>query len=234
MLTKADNHNGREGGQTLAGIAFDRIRSDILSCRLEPDARLRMDRLKARYEMGLSPLREALMRLEAEGLVILEQKKGFRVAPVSQDHLIDLGRIRAEIECLALKWAIEHGDVAWEADIIGAFHKLSRQNKISPDTPMAISEDWNAHHRAFHWALVAACGSPVLLSMLVTLYDQAQRYVALSIANRDKPRDDVAEHKGLMEAALARDGGKACALCKRHIEITTNKVAASLDRLEAA
>ena len=54
--------------QTLNASAFSRLRADILSCQLLPNERLRMENLRERYGMGASPIREALMRLEAEGL----------------------------------------------------------------------------------------------------------------------------------------------------------------------
>lgn len=230
-LSELKKQTSLEEPQNLSGRVFDQIRSDILKCQLAPNTRLRMDELREIYGVGLSPLREALMRLEAENLVILEQNKGFRVSPVSREHLFDVGRMRAEIESLALKWAIEQGDVSWEADILSAFHRLSRQNKIDKDNPAHISEAWKKEHRAFHAALVAACGSPLLLSMLEGLFDQAERYVALSVINLEKPRDDVSEHEGLMTATLARDVGKACLLCRQHTERTTQKVASSITSL---
>ena len=233
MLTHTKPQAAQTESRSLSGRAFDRMRDDILRCRLMPDTRLRMEDLRERYDTGFSPLREALMRLEAEGLVILEQNKGFRVAPVSRSHLLDLSNVRIEIECLALRWAIAKGDVSWEADLISAFHRLSRQSKTSPDHPDRISDAWDREHRRFHHALVAACGSEMLHSMRDALFDQAERYVALSIAYLDRPRDDVAEHEALMAATLARDVEKACALCRQHVERTAEKVMMS-SRLEQA
>src|SRR5690606_32822122 len=96
---------------TLGTTVYRQIRADILACRLMPDDRLRMEALRDRYGTGATPIREALMRLEAEALVLLEQNKGFRVAPVSRDQLLDLMRTRAEIESLAVRWSIERGSV---------------------------------------------------------------------------------------------------------------------------
>jgi DNA-binding GntR family transcriptional regulator len=73
----------------------------------------------------------------------------------------------------------------------------------------------------------------MLHSMRDALFDQAERYVALSIAYLDRPRDDVAEHEALMAATLARDVEKACALCRQHVERTAEKVMMS-SRLEQA
>jgi DNA-binding GntR family transcriptional regulator len=68
----------------------------------------------------------------------------------------------------------------------------------------------------------------MLIGMLATLYDQAERYVALSVAYRDTPRDDVAEHKSLMDAALKRERSQLADLCRQHVDRTTEKVAASI------
>jgi DNA-binding GntR family transcriptional regulator len=167
------------------------------------------------------------MRLETEGLVELEQNKGFRVSAVSQEQLTDVMRVRVEIESLALRWSIEQGDVNWEANLLGAFHRLSRQTKMSVDGA-TIDPVWASEHRAFHAALVAACGSPTLMSMRDGLFDQAQRYVALSVAARAIRRDDIAEHEQIMQAALNRDASRAVDLIGEHIDSTTKKVLKSL------
>jgi GntR family transcriptional regulator, carbon starvation induced regulator len=213
---------------TLNASALAQLRDDIVSCRLMPNKHLRVEMLRERYGMGTSPIREALMRLEAEGLVELEQNKGFKVAAVSSENLADLMRTRIEIEGIALRWSIEKGDVEWEADLLGAFHRLSRQTKVVPSNPGAISDAWRNEHADFHTALVSACGSPALLSIRMRLFEQAERYVALSIMSNGPLRDDVAEHKQLMRAALSRDINKTLELNCAHITQTMNKVAAAI------
>jgi GntR family carbon starvation induced transcriptional regulator len=214
--------------QTLNASVLAQLRSDIIACRLMPNERLRVEALRERYGMGFSPIREALMRLEAEGLVELEQNKGFRVSEVSRENLFDLMRTRIEIESIALRWSLEKGGVEWEADLLGAFHRLSRQTKIDPANPDAISEAWSKEHADFHAALVAASGSPTLLSIRARLFEQAERYVALSIMSSGPLRDDVTEHKNLMRAALNREVDKAVELNRIHITRTLDKVATSL------
>ena len=168
------------------------------------------------------------MRLEAEGLVELEQNKGFRVSEVSRENLIDLMRTRIEIESIALRWSLEKGSVEWEANLLSAFHRLSRQSKIDPTIPDAISDAWSKEHSDFHTALVSACTSPMLMSIRSRLFEQADRYVALSIMSNGPLRDDVTEHKNLMRAALNRDVDKMIELNRIHINRTLDKVAASL------
>jgi GntR family transcriptional regulator, carbon starvation induced regulator len=213
---------------TLNASVLVQMRADIIACRLMPNERLRVETLRERYGMGTSPIREALMRLEAEGLVELEQNKGFRVAEVSREKLIDLIRTRIEIESIALRWSLEKGDVDWEAELLSAFHRLSRQTKIEPSNPDAICEAWSKEHTNFHTALVAACEAPTLLAIRARLFEQADRYVALSIMSSGPLRDDVGEHKQLMRAALSRDIDKTLNLNRAHITRTLEKVLASL------
>jgi GntR family carbon starvation induced transcriptional regulator len=212
---------------TLNAAIFRRIRADIISCRLMPNERLRIEALRERYSAGGSPIREALMRLEAEGLVELEQNKGFRVSPVSQEQLIDVMRMRKEIEAIALRWSIERGDVEWEANLLGAFHRLSRQSKIDADRG-TIDLSWSKEHRAFHAALSAASGSPTLLNIRDGLFDQAARYVSLSVISLAIRRNDITEHEQIMRAALSRDVVRAVELNNQHIDNTTKKVMKSL------
>jgi DNA-binding GntR family transcriptional regulator len=214
--------------QTLNASVLAQMRADILGCRLAPSERLRVETLRERYGMGASPIREALMRLEAEGLVDLEHNKGFRVSDVSLENLHDLMNTRIEIEGVALRWSLERGGLDWEANLLSSFHRLSRQTKIDPSTPDVISAAWWKEHANFHSALVAGCESPTLLSIRTRLFDQAERYVVLSILSKGPMRDDVDEHKQLMRAAVDRDIEKAIELNRMHINRTLQKVAASL------
>ena len=211
---------------TLNAAVFNRLRADIVGCRLMPNERLRVEALRERYGVGGSPIREALMRLQAEGLVELEQHKGFRVSSVSRDRLRDLMQTRIEIEGLALRWSIERGGVEWEAELLAAFHRLSHQRKVPPGS--GIDLDWSKEHRAFHAALVAACGSPTLQNIRESLFDQTARYVALSILSKSPPRNDTAEHEQIMRAALSRNATRALELDREHIERTMQKVMKSL------
>jgi GntR family carbon starvation induced transcriptional regulator len=215
--------------RTLHARVLTQIRADIVNCQLMPNERLRLEALRERYQIGWSPIREALMRLEAEGMVRLEQNKGFRVAAVSRESLFDLMQSRIELESITLRWSIENGGVEWEANLLAAFHRLSRQSKLRRSQPGMISPEWSKEHRAFHHALVAACNSPTMLAIRESLFEKAERYVALSIISKAPPRNDVAEHEQIMQAALARNGTRAVTLNREHIERTLNKVAKSLE-----
>ena len=207
---------------TINAAVFRRLRDDIVSCRLRPDERLRTESLRELYGVGSSPIREALMRLDSEGLVVLEENKGFRVAPVSLSHLDDVTRVRLEVETIAMRWAIKNGDVRWEAELMAAFHRLSHFKKVNRAD---VSSEWVKEHRYFHEALVAACKSSELLSIRANLFAQFERYVALSIMSKAPPLNDLGEHEQIMHAAIARNVSRAIQFLTEHIQRTRNRVA---------
>ena len=211
-----------EPGRTLASNVLERLRHDILECRLEPGARLRFADLRVRYGVGTSPLREALMRLASDGLVMLEDHRGFHVAPVSAEKLLDKAFMRKEIETKALVLGIRNGDNAWEARVLAAFHALARRAR--PDRDGAMDPDWEARHCAFHFALVSGCGSDWLLRFRAILFDQWDRYRRLSIKYARDDRDFMREHRELKDAALERDADAATYLMNRHITMSTRQL----------
>ncbi|WP_394848737.1 GntR family transcriptional regulator [Pendulispora brunnea] len=210
---------------TLATTLVDRVRADILAGALRPGEKLRLEHLAARYDVGRSPLREACGRLAAEGLVVIEDQRGFRVAPISRKDLFDLTRTRQQIEALALRDSLAHGDLDWEAQVTGALHKLERTSFTTPEEPGALSPAWESAHRALHDALVAACRSAWLHRFRTVLYDQSERYRRLAVEYKcDGHRDVLGEHAALARAALARDVERTCALMTEHVARTTDLV----------
>jgi DNA-binding GntR family transcriptional regulator len=87
--------------------------------------------------------------------------------------------------------------------------------------PLRISEAWASAHADFHRALVAGCGSLWLLKLRAMLYAQSERYRRLSVPVAKHDRDLEAEHRGIMEAALARDANRAVQLLTEHLSATT-------------
>ena len=220
-------------GVTLADQAERRLREEITTNVLPPSSRLRLEELRERYEVGASPLREALSRLVGEGLVEVEGNKGFRVASLSFADLDDIAWMRATIEGQAVREAIARGDAAWEAGIVGALHRLVRATGTTA-TERAPMETWNREHDGFHRALIAACGSPRAMEMAGRLEGEHRRYRTALIGNSLPGDLIVSEHRALAEAALARDADRAQALLARHMRITSDFYARQLRQAEAA
>jgi GntR family carbon starvation induced transcriptional regulator len=205
--------------RTLASEVLASIRNDILELKLAPGSKLGFDNLRGKYDVGFSPLREALSRLVVEGLVVNEDQRGFRVAPMTVEDFRDLTALRGEVEALAVAWSMERGDDGWEANLIAAFHRMSRAAESRADGDQNFPKEWAVRHKAFHEALVAACGSPRLLQMRRQLFDHFTRYhrVAPNHVWRNSIRDT--EHKKLLDAALSRNVAKCTNLIRVHIRM---------------
>ncbi|KAA6406355.1 MAG: hypothetical protein FRX48_09857 [Lasallia pustulata] len=141
--------------------------------------------------------------------------------PISAAELRDLTVVRTEIEGLCLERAIAVGDVGWEAELVAAFHRLSRTPEREPADPQRMNEAWSTAHAAFHEAVVSAGNSPWLLRLRRNLYAQSERYRRLSVPLAQITRDLNGEHQGIMEAALAHDAGRVRVLMTQHLELTT-------------
>lgn len=202
--------------------AYEALRADLLSCRILPGSRLKVQELCERLSVSLGAIREALSRLTSEGLVVAEPQRGFRAAPISAEDLKDLTGVRIQIETLCLRRAIEVGDVRWEARLVAALHELSRTPEHTPDDPTHSSDAWANAHGAFHKALVDGCDSPWLLRLRSQLYDQSERYRRLSVSLAPNARNIDQEHQDIANATLARDATKAIELLTKHLGVTTN------------
>ena len=213
----------------LVDQAFQRLRQDVLTGNFAAGTKLKVEELQAAYGFSSSPLREALSRLSQEGLVRADERRGFRVAPLSPDDLRDITRMRLMLDVQALQEAIDHGDDAWEAAIVAAFYRLDKVESRLPDGPVILDAEWSALHRDFHAALLAACPSQRQLAWSASLFDQAERYRRFSARHRKVARRKSTEHKKLMDATLRRDSATACALLADHIGGTLRNVEAAFE-----
>jgi DNA-binding GntR family transcriptional regulator len=209
-------------GETLPEIALRRLTADIVGGRLAPGEKLPLADLKTRYGMAAAPLREALGRLSGLGFVVCDDRRGFRVAPVSQSDLEDIVLARQVLETAALRRAIRLAGDDWEVGIVAAYARLQRVVACcAEDCEVAEVE---TAHKQFHSALIADCRSPRLLEFSHVLQDQASRY-RLAIPGQARDIDDfLKHHERLASAALSRNADAACAMLSDHVAITLRTV----------
>ncbi|MGY3697584.1 GntR family carbon starvation induced transcriptional regulator [Bradyrhizobium sp. USDA 3240] len=208
----------RDEPRTLAGQVARQLRLDIIRHKLEPGERLQFDKLSKRYEVGVSPLREALFQVAAQGLVVAEDHKGFVVAPIHLDEMMDVSSLRAHLETYALSGSIRDGREEWEVDLLSAFHRLKRAGiAVSVDQEDEnLRTEWEDRHREFHFALCKGCGSPWLLHFFNELYDQMERYRRYFWKYAERAVAADSEHEAIMRAALDRDEKRATDLLQAH------------------
>ncbi len=218
---------------TLAEKAYGALRHDIIRGTFSAGQPLRMADLSARYDMGFSPLREALNRLQAERLVDAVALRGFTVAPLSLAEMEDAIQQRILIESQALRAAIRLGGDDWASGVVAALYALTLQ--VARQDGAADIWELEARHHAFHRALLAACGSPWLLEFFERLYAATERYrIPILLArSTDRGRDIQAEHSALAEATLARDGDLAVALLAGHYQRTAKAISARMQDVPA-
>jgi DNA-binding GntR family transcriptional regulator len=219
---------------TLASSVYDRLRDDILSGALPPNDKLRTEALRERYGVGNSPLREALNRLSADGLVTREDQKGFRVATASRADLEELVKTRCWLEEIALRQSIQNGGDDWEEAVVLQYHRLSRVRRSSSEDSYVVNFEWETRHRAFHLALLSACGSRWLMQYCAQLNDQADRYRQLAIVVSYPKRNELNEHEAIMRAATSRDADEAVRLLLGHYDRTAGIIKESISEFGVA
>lgn len=207
-------------GETLTEAAYDALRTDIIRGRRAPAERLRIERLKQIYEVGPTPLREALQRLSADGLVTAHGNRGFSVVGLDICEFEDLNIARTAVEKEALRLSVARGDEAWEAGVVSATYRMGKADALLARSGEGTLDSWEAANEAFHRAMVAACGSNWLLRIRKNLHDQCERYRRASVYLRRGTRDLHSEHQAIAEAALARDAEALCALTESHYNAT--------------
>lgn len=200
---------------TVGSTAYDQIKKDIIFGVLTPQTKLKLGGMKTRYSASISTIRETLSRLASEGFVVAEEQRGFFVAPVSKEDLIEITDLRILLECTALKTSVELGDTEWEANLVAAYHKLHVTEQQILDGDHSRTETWKRYDGEFHQAMISACNSANLLSLHSVLFDKYLRYQMSVLTNRGA--EAIKEHKSMFDAALKRDVDKAQTALKQHI-----------------
>ena len=202
--------------KTLTDQAYQRLREDIVHGKLPPGEKLGIEFLKRTYDVGATPLREALYRLSADGFVQVQGQRGFRVAAMSQEELTDITNLRVVLEGMALTQSVEDSDDDWESRVVAAFHHLTKaESQPDPDI-----QEWEVRNREFHLALVSCCHSPWLMRFYETLYDQHKRYRNIARIDRSSRRNVHDEHTAICNAALEKDIAGLCKANEQHIRRT--------------
>lgn len=211
---------------TVSGRLSGQLRLQILNGTLPPGSKINLDRLREQHGVSLSSVREAVSRLTADGLVELEEQRGYRIAPVSRANLIEITRLRADMEPLALGYAIKRANLEWEGDVISALHRLGRAvpDRLQPDTVTA----WEEAHTDFHMALVQGSGMNNLDRFCATLHTLHSRYRRIFQLKDADDTNAESEHKLIAQAALAGDADQACAVLRGHIERTGAQLVARI------
>lgn len=184
------------------------LREAIVSGQLPAATELRQDDIAARFKVSKIPVREALKRLEAEGLVTFLRNKGAIVADLSPEEIWEYVEIRALLEARAAELAAPRIDEDHLAQARAAMESFGAETNPSR---------WGELNWQMHSLLYADANRPVLLAEIRSLYDKVERYVRTLLAVTDEMPKTQREHEAIIAAFAARDAARAAALTRAHV-----------------
>lgn len=178
------------------------------------DSRLKVAELASRYGTAPGVVREALIRLSAECYIAAYPQRGFRTIAGSVQSVWEHATLRSAIEIEGTRLAIARGGLSWEADLAAAHHRLSHlesrlRRMAQPDAETLMV--WSDADLAFHTALIAACGSGVLIEAQRAAFLRFRLHMSsVDATSGFRGADLIDEHAAILQAALDRDA-EACA-----------------------
>lgn len=199
---------------SIVDTVTERLRQEILTGEIEPGGRIRVGELERRFGVSHIPIREALRRLEAEGLVVTSPQRATVAAGIALEDLAGLYDLRRIIEVPVAQRAVE---AASEADIAAAWQALAELEKATAD-PNSV--EFFQRHRAFHSALLAPGASDWIQRVLDQLWLSAERYVRLTMAAFGTMDEAMRDHREMVELLAARQGNELGDLVANHLTRT--------------
>lgn len=207
-------------GTSAHELAYEQIKEDILSLRLAPHARLNAIELAARIGVSRTPVREALGRLEQEGLARREPAGGFRVHALTLKEIVDVYKVRAALEVEAALEALPHLTQAKLREL---------EETLESSRPFLRPEMFNEFilaNRSFHAQIVDASGNAMLKRFMAPIVDRVRLIGAMLIRRRSKRQVEVLEENLAILAALRTgEAGKVEEAIRAHVRCASDHAA---------
>lgn len=201
--------------QTKSSIIYQKIKQDLTDGVLSSGEKLKISKLKEYYDVSLTPLREALSQLAAQGLLDQENNKGFSVPKLSYADILDIKQARILVETAALELSFKNGNMEWEASLVAAHYKLERLSLSVKDL-----EAWSQAHEEFHSILLSGSGSKYLIQFSARLNLSLDKYRSIAEPNPNIRQQLDNQHGELLRLALKRNINKANKVLTSHIELS--------------
>ena len=209
--------------RSLAEAAWQELHEEIITLQLKPGTPLVLSEQAQRLGMSIMPIREAISKLQMEGLVSQEPQRGATVAPLSITDLEDVYRVRVELEGLAVRRA---------ATMIGPADRERLENILGQYGDAYMKGDERVgrdFHRQFHLMLYATGKSPTLNRLIPPLFDNSERYRVLSLYDAARSVEDrLKGHRAILEACWSHDAEAAGRLVVEHLERTVQSAKARI------
>lgn len=217
ILTQSTEHGSRGASQTdqpapLRQQAYERIKRKIISLELAPATVIDETKLQDELELGRTPIREALQRLELEGLVRVVPRRGMFVTDIRATDLQRLFEVRMVLESMAVQLATARGsDGHWN-------RMEAALGKLYEDSTATNNEELIAIDQAAHEIIYEAADNEFLQDTLMTLYALSLRLWYYFLSRVSDMGDAIAEHQQILAALRSGDAEQAAQLMRHHIQ----------------
>ncbi|MBS9476989.1 GntR family transcriptional regulator [Ancylobacter radicis] len=205
-------------------VIFEALREAIAKGDITEGQTLRQDHIARMFNVSRIPVREALTRLEEQGLVSTQRYRGAVVATLSIDEVREIFEFRALLEPEILRYSVER----ISAEGLETAKRYAQAFSTEPD-----SSHWGELNRQFHYTLYEAAGRPYYLQTIRTALDRVDRYLRAQLVLTDGMARARREHEGILDACIARDADTAARLTREHILGACASLVSFLERTRA-
>lgn len=193
---------------TASDIVYQHIRNGIVTGALEENESIGQDSVARMFDISKVPVREALKRLEAEGLVSFQKNKGAIVTSISEPELADIFEVRAILESNAIRLAVSNMSTATIEKAIRHCEAFSQETDVAR---------WAELNWAFHLCLYKDANNDFLISQIQAINDRIERYLRIQLSlSHGQPTADQ-EHREILQACINGEAGRAAELVRQHI-----------------
>lgn len=214
-----------DGYKPLRDVVFETLRDAIITQVLKPGERLMEIQLADEMGVSRTPVREAIRKLELEGLVVMVPRKGAYVAGVSMKDIHEVYEVRSALEMLAVTLAAER---ITEEELDALERQVLRESEEEGKKDGSL-DNIIYIDSSFHDIIYQAAHNQRLVQFVNILQEQLQRFRAASLARPGRSKTALDEHKKIVEALSERNGELAAKLAREHIENAENAMIASME-----
>jgi DNA-binding GntR family transcriptional regulator len=212
---------------SLVDEAYEQIRRRILDNAWPPGHRALEQEVALALGMSRTPVREALLRLQADGLVEVIPRHGMRVLPVSPDDMREIYQILTALECMAAELLAERKPTDKVLQPLVVASKAMDKALKAEDL-----DAWAAADERFHAHLVELCGNRQLQATALNYWDRAHRARMFTLRLRPKPVNSTKEHMQMVERLRAGDAAGAAAVTRAHRERASRELVAIFEQFK--
>jgi DNA-binding GntR family transcriptional regulator len=207
---------------TLSQRVYEHLREEILADRLSPGTELSEVALSKDLAISRGPIREAMGRLAAEGLITVHPRRRAEVRSLTPQELIDAYQVRESLEVLAVRLAIPR---VTEADLARLDQLI---NQMTEHVAANAVREFFAINVEFHETMCELSGNKKLQEVHHRLEGEIGRFQARTLALRGSLKDSLTEHRAILAAMRLRDAEKAAELAAAHVRVPTQRLQAML------